>query len=435
MTVKLRAILIFQQRIIQEKYLDPKRIVLADQADADFRITAFSRDAYLLFEDGKVFLPPGALASFSMGDKTQRAQAMGPEPTGEDHALAFKEGDWLILNLGLHLDFVLFYDNSPAVPPFFAASVTRLGQSLESPIARAILASFVLHSVALLLAFWHAETTDPMAYKPLEARWIEMLSSVPEHKEVDDKEEELPIAEDPDDLIIDDALVDTLRPKIDDTQSPVANLDKIKNPIGLQAALGSSKVHDMETLFGSAQNLGNALDGMPETLDGDAYGMGAGFSAGLAGFGVNGGGGGGGGRGGGIGNLGGGGSGGGGGQKISGPKRAAAKVKPKLDLAKPEQGAFCREQNIRDVVQKRANALRNCYEQQLLADPNLSGKIVVFWKIGLDGKVTEANIKSTTMKNEGVEACLVRTVRRLNFDPPEGGICVVEFPFIFTSAS
>ena len=72
-------------------------------------------------------------------------------------------------------------------------------------------------------------------------------------------------------------------------------------------------------------------------------------------------------------------------------------------------------------------------ESQLLADPSLSGKIIVFWKIGLDGQVTEASIKSSTMKNNRVEECLTKAVRRLRFDKPDGGICVVEFPFVFTS--
>ena len=32
-----------------------------------------------------------------------------------------------------------------------------------------------------------------------------------------------------------------------------------------------------------------------------------------------------------------------------------------------------------------------------------------------------------------VEECLTKAVRRLRFDKPDGGICVVEFPFVFTS--
>ena len=120
--------------------------------------------------------------------------------------------------------------------------------------------------------------------------------------------------------------------------------------------------------------------------------------------------------------------------KVAGPRKSTVKQKTKLAMDPPKQGAFCKESNIREVVQKRANALRNCYEQQLLANPDLSGKIIVFWKIGLDGKVTDASIKSTTMNNARVESCLTQTVRRLRFDKPDGGICVVEFPFIFTSA-
>ncbi len=38
------------------------------------------------------------------------------------------------------------------------------------------------------------------------------------------------------------------------------------------------------------------------------------------------------------------------------------------------------------------------------------------------------------MSNAKVESCLTQTVRRLRFDPPDGGICVIEFPFVFTAA-
>ena len=50
----------------------------------------------------------------------------------------------------------------------------------------------------------------------------------------------------------------------------------------------------------------------------------------------------------------------------------------------PKQEGFCKKENIQSVVKRKASALRNCYERQLLADPSLAGKVIMQWKISLD---------------------------------------------------
>ena len=168
-----------------------------------------------------------------------------------------------------------------------------------------------------------------------------MVSNVEERAE-EEKPDEVPVIEDTDDVIIDDALKDQDRPKIDDTPSTMANLDKVEKPVGLQAALSGAKLHDMESLFGSTAGLGNALDFMPETADGDAFGTGAGFAAGLSGMGFGGGGGGGGGFGSGIGGIGGGGGGKAGNTKVAGPRKSTVKQKTKLAMDPPNRVPFVR---------------------------------------------------------------------------------------------
>jgi len=54
------------------------------------------------------------------------------------------------------------------------------------------------------------------------------------------------------------------------------------------------------------------------------------------------------------------------------------------------------------------------------------------WKVKLNGKVDAPFVKSSTMKNSKVERCLSRVVKRMRFDKPDGGICVIEFPFAFS---
>lgn len=436
MKKSLHATLIYHQQILAEKTITSSKVTLGSAKNNDFTVDAADlSSSYTVFEKDVVRLRPQMLASLSSaGHLYPVGTPRHGTKSGEVETFEFTESDWLILNLSPGLDFVLCY-KSDELPPFIPASpVLTLSQALESPVARALVLSFALHSAFILLTSLASDPEDAVHVKALETRWVELISEVSERQE--EEKEDVPVIEDVDNVIVDDAMKDFDRPKIDDTKSDFANLNKVEKPVGLQAALGGAKLHDMESLFGSTAGLGDALDFMPETEEGDAFGTGAGFAAGLTGIGFGGGGGGGGGGyGSGIGGMGGGGGGGGNGAaKVKGPKKSNVKQKTKLAMEAPKQGAFCKESNIRDVVQKRSNALRNCYEQQLLANPDLSGKIIVFWKIGLDGKVTDASIKSTTMNNARVESCLTTYIRKLTFDKPDGGICVVEFPFIFSAA-
>ncbi|MBQ9818200.1 MAG: AgmX/PglI C-terminal domain-containing protein [Proteobacteria bacterium] len=436
MKKQLYAALVYHQRILDEKYIRQSRVTIGPNGSCDFMVDVPEiTENFLIFDQNKLCLRPKMLASMSIGGQItligeKRNAKVSPDGL---ESYEFGENDWIILNLSRGLDFVLCYKSAEIAPYAANSPFLTLTKALESPIARTLVLSFALHSAFLFIASMYAEPeSESLNILSRDPRWVELISEVEEHQE--QEKEELPVIEDVDNVIIDDSMKDLDRPKIDDTQSPLANLDKVEKPVGLQAALGGAKLHDMQSLFGSSAGLGDALDFMPETAEGDAFGTGAGFGAGLSGIGVAGGGGGGGGYGSGIGGIGGGGGGtGGGSAKVGGPKKSGVKQKPKLAMDAPKQGAFCKESNIRDVVQKRSNALRNCYEQQLLANPELSGKIIVFWKIGLDGKVMDASIKSTTMNNARVESCLTQTVRRLRFDKPDGGICVVEFPFIFTA--
>jgi len=86
---------------------------------------------------------------------------------------------------------------------------------------------------------------------------------------------------------------------------------------------------------------------------------------------------------------------------------------------------------INKVVRSRKNAIRACYERQLQRNPKISGKIILRWTI-VEGTVTKAKVKSTTMRNGAVEDCIVRQVMRMKFPKPKGGNrAVVNYPFIF----
>ena len=119
------------------------------------------------------------------------------------------------------------------------------------------------------------------------------------------------------------------------------------------------------------------------------------------------------------------------GGKIGG--KAKQKVKVKTDLGAPSVGDFCDKNDIRRVVASKTNAITFCFEKELQSNPSLSGKIIARWKVGLDGAVMgNADIASTTMNNKNVEGCIARVIARFRFQEPKGGICIIEYPFVFS---
>lgn len=108
---------------------------------------------------------------------------------------------------------------------------------------------------------------------------------------------------------------------------------------------------------------------------------------------------------------------------------AAIQLNEKIDTS----GALSAEV-IRSVMQENIKKIKACYDRELAKDPKLNGKIEVSFTIGEDGKVKGQKIKSSTMKNEKVESCILQRIRRFEFPKPSKGEVKVNFPFVFETA-
>ncbi len=92
----------------------------------------------------------------------------------------------------------------------------------------------------------------------------------------------------------------------------------------------------------------------------------------------------------------------------------------------------CSKADVQKVIMKRINQIRYCYEKELVKTPELSGKIDVYFVISKTGRVSEAKIAKTTMKNKKVDKCIVRMIKRWKFKAPKNkGVCKITYPFIF----
>lgn len=180
---------------------------------------------------------------------------------------------------------------------------------------------------------------------------------------------------------------------------------------------------------GLGSGVNNALGGLKGASMGDAGGAG--------GLGSRGTGAGGGGTGLGIGGLGSGtgrGSGGNGNIDLGGRGKGTTKIIPGKIIY---EGGLSREE-IQRVISRVMSQIKYCYEKELNKDPNLEGKLVMFWLISGSGDVTTASASQNTFAGGAatpIEQCVTRIIQRLKFPSPKGGGVVnVTYPFVFAAS-
>lgn len=460
----LRVAVVYQNRVVHDRTFSSGEVTIGTEAGVDIPLPPIGlSEGFQLFQhrgDGFVLRLTDAVdGELHLKKETQplqqslksRFEAKGsvkslkPDQNVSEAKLfetRVGPGDWGIIRLGdaqVVFQFVLPRAAVARAASFggFTGMIAALVAALFSVTGIAFLLSVLLQSGFLFWAYWTDDTKEDLKTIQLDERWVQLMTDVKEEQEEeeivkedkpdDNTEEE--IAKEEDDKFEEVDPRDQEESELDVTLHNVVKTDK---PVGIQAAMSDKLLgaQGAASLFGG-QSLGDAMDQMAIGPDGGYFN--AGFGYGAMGMGRGAGGGGAGGRGAGqIGGLVDRGGGGGDGPSKGLGKKTKVKVKPKLALEASTQSQFCRPENIKKVVSSKASALRNCYERQLLAEPDLAGKIVMSWKIGTDGSVMDVFVKTSTMKNDKVEGCMERQIKRFKFDPPDGGVCIIEFPFVFS---
>ncbi len=84
---------------------------------------------------------------------------------------------------------------------------------------------------------------------------------------------------------------------------------------------------------------------------------------------------------------------------------------------------------VRKVVKENVTKLQACYEQTLMANPNIAGTVTATFTVD-NGSIS--NIKAAGVHPD-VEVCVIKTVQLFRFPP--GGRVEVTYPFTFKPAS
>lgn len=89
---------------------------------------------------------------------------------------------------------------------------------------------------------------------------------------------------------------------------------------------------------------------------------------------------------------------------------------------------------IAAIIQNNLSQIKYCYERQLVAEPDLFGKVVARWEINAGGTVENTSVKQTTLNSTPVEQCMMGKISGWKFPQPKNGVRVtVTYPFLFKS--
>jgi hypothetical protein len=90
---------------------------------------------------------------------------------------------------------------------------------------------------------------------------------------------------------------------------------------------------------------------------------------------------------------------------------------------------------IRRTIHQHINEVRACYEQALIARPDLEGRASIKFIIGPSGAVQAAALESTDLPDANVGRCIAASVQRWQFPAPEGaGLVIVTYPFLLSQS-
>ncbi len=84
---------------------------------------------------------------------------------------------------------------------------------------------------------------------------------------------------------------------------------------------------------------------------------------------------------------------------------------------------------VSDVLKKNDWAVTDCVTR--LSGKALDGRVEFAWEITLEGKVDKLRVKESSIRNPPLQECLQKSVQRLTFPAPRGGVVPASHVFAF----
>lgn len=348
---------------------------------------------------------------------------------------AFREqplatSDWGIIGLDETGDVAFFFQ---FVAPGIAVGPKR--GLLDRFFGQALSFAAVVHIALLVIGFILWEPTDALDLDPPPSTAIaKILLDAPKEPEPEKKAPRKVREEDASKRAREkEGKVGNPDAKLVETKIPKGDKDQIVKKVSSMGLLGSIKSAKQSAVLKNL--LSDTPDATMTTAMAGLKGTELVIGNGSGGMSTRGEGPGGGGKGGGqllgVGTLAVGGGGHGAHPNGNGPGHVGKELKVAVQTGTPNSDGGLSKEQILKVVQSHAAAIQFCYEKELQRFPHLAGKVVVDWKVNLNGRVDGARIGSSSLGNPSAESCMVRQVKNWQFPKPNGVICNVSFPFFF----
>jgi len=89
-------------------------------------------------------------------------------------------------------------------------------------------------------------------------------------------------------------------------------------------------------------------------------------------------------------------------------------------------------EEIQKIVRQNFGRFKLCYTASLAHHPSSGGRTEPEFVIDVDGTIADIRMRSSTVADNDMNACLLRAMASLRFPPPEGGYVTVVYPLIFS---
>ena len=113
------------------------------------------------------------------------------------------------------------------------------------------------------------------------------------------------------------------------------------------------------------------------------------------------------------------------------PPSATPQFRPPPARPRPPPPRGIPRPAVRQVLKQAMPRLRQCYERELLANPELAGQVIARVAVLADGTVEDVRGEKIRLASGIAVACIFRTLRRLRFPQPEGGPVRLTIPLMF----
>ncbi len=430
-------VLVWRGEALEQKIFEaPENISIGNTRDDVFAMPTSNAlgDRFVLLTadaQGTSFtlqLAPGLHGRLHTSGRTQAISEL--TRGGSSPSLTLGQDDWGIVAFDPAGDVALFFQ--------FLAPMVNLrtrGAIVDRYFGQALTMAALVFGSLLAVAWWAWEPTDTLDVDPPPSSAIaKVLLAVKEPPPEKEKKEVRKVREDDASKKAagKEGKVGNPDSKVKETKIPKGPKDQIAAKVSNMGLLGTFKQSKQSAAL---KSLLSDNDASVTTALAGLKGAELAIGHGSGGMGTRGEGGGGGGTGHGqllgVGNLAVGGGGHGAHNTGTGGGHVVKELKVAVTTGTPSADGGLSKEQILKVVQSHAAAIQFCYEKELQRFPHMAGKVVIGWKVNLDGRVDSSKVDSSSLGNADAESCMARQVRAWQFPKPNGVVCVVSFPFFF----